>query len=395
MFIFDENSRKTLKIVSLIWLIFLLGCGLGGWLLARRVGAVESQVHPVYAQPLFAESEEQVAYLSKLPDGDHWELWVVPLVNPEPKKLLDLDKGEWDLKGWFNDDKQLLLVPRQQGAPRILTVDAQSGAQKEIRFENEGVNLVGVRGGQLFFERRSGQEGSRSLTLLSWSPGDQKLNQIAHIPFDTETMRVESVWPSLDKHWLALVILLGDENPDRSLWLYNREDERLSWTGVRLQSQAIRGAWSPDSQGLVAAVETEKSCDIYAFWDVRDGKYTRLSSGEQHRAYQPFWPRGTKEFLLVEGQQAYKFDPETLRAEVLRAPEWDTRKSRDLVISPRGNYAAYIGPEDEHQQLYRVGLAASQRQSLLPASEQVQSSNEWWYVLGKAARNVVSGWASL
>lgn len=392
----DQNARKTLKIVALLWLAFFVCCLAGAVYLSECVRRTEAERFPTLAQPCWSESEDQVAYLSRPPDGTIWELWTV---EREPRKVCSLDPGEWTLLGWLDEDKRLLLQPRNQKVPMVTVVEAASGQQREIRFESQGIELVGVRGGQMFFQRYDRPDASnpdnlsQALTLLNWSPGEDKLSRIVTIPFETEKLHLESVWPSLDKNWFALVILMGDSGSDRTLWFYNKAEDQLTWSGIRLKCLAMRGAWSPDSSGLVAAVQTEDSCDLYAFWDVvHSTQYTRLSSGNESHAYQPFWPREADYFLLLEKKKVYKFEPKMLQATQLTAQDWDRPKSRDLAVSPRGTGAAYVGKEGDDDQLYEVDFKAGQTLPLLPEHPKTARKKDWWYVAGQAFRTAFQTW---
>jgi hypothetical protein len=395
LFILDQNSRKTLRIVALLWLTFLLVCLGGGAYLSSLVTRVESQRFPSLAQPRWSEREDQVAYLAREPEASNWELW---RVNHEPSRICQLDPGEWNLLGWLDEDTRLLLQPRSQGVPRVTVVEVATGKQKEIRFESQGIELVGVRGGQLFFQRYdkpdpANQDNlSQSLSLLHWSSGADKLTKIVTIPFETEKLRLESVWPSLDRNWFAMEIVMGEGGSDRTLWFYNREEDQLTWSGIRLPCKAIRGAWSPDSSGLVAAIQTEDSCDLYAFWDIRSNQYTRLSSGHESHAYQPFWPREARYFLLLENKRVYKFEPEILQATRLTAQGWDRPKSRDLAVSPRGTGAAYVGREADDDQLYKVDFKGEYTEPLLPLHPKTAQQKEWWFVAGHAFRTAFQTW---
>lgn len=393
LFILDQNSRKTLKVVSILWLGFLLFCLGGAYYLMRLVDRTEAQKFPTLAQPCWSEREDQVAYLSRPPDSGNWELW---RVEREPVQVCTLEPGEWTLLGWLENDRHLLLQPRSQDVPRVMVVEVATGKQKEIRFENQGIELVGVRGGQLFFQRFEKSDGSsdslsRSLTLLNWTPGDSKLSKVVTIPFETEELRLESVWPSLDRNWFALVIRMGNAD-ERSLWFYNQEEDHLTWSGIRLPCRAIRGAWAPDSSGLVAAVEADGGSDLYAFWDIRSNQFTRLSAGKEAHAYQPFWPREARYFLLLENRRVYKFDPEILQATQLTAQNWDRPRSRDLAVSPRGTGAAYVGPEADDDQLYKVDFKGGYTEPLLPLHPKTARQKDWWYIAGQAFRTAFYTW---
>jgi hypothetical protein len=393
LFVFDQNSRKTLKVITLMWAIFLSICLGGGIYLSNRVRQVEGERFPTLAEPCWSESEDQVAYLSRGADASTWQLWTVAA---EPRMICQLEPGEWRLLGWLDNDARLLLQPRSQGVPRVTVVEVASGQQKEIRFENQGIELIGVRGGQMFFQRYEKPEKdsdglSKSLTLLRWSPGDDRLTKIVNIPYETEKLQIEKVWPSQDGKWFALDIIMGDSG-DRTLWFYNQEEDQLSWSGIRTQCLAIRSTWSPDSSGLVAAIQTKENCDLYAFWDVRSNQYTRLSSGSESHAYQPFWPREARYFLVLEKKRVYRFEPENLQATQLTAEGWERAKSRDLAVSPRGTSAAYVGPEGDDDQLYKVDFRASQTQPMLPLHSKTAQQKEWWFVMGNAFRTAVQAW---
>jgi hypothetical protein len=387
LLLFDQHSRRTLRIVGLLWLLFLLFIVGAGVYLSHRAAQTQSQKFPRLAQPCWSESEDQVAYLSQAPEATAWELWRVERLTEKPSRICQLEGGEWSLLGWLDDDKRLLLQPRVQDIPRFLVVEVNTGRQQEIRFENQGIRLIGVRGGQLFFERAAPAPGASepsSLTVLRWSAGESELTQVLVIPFETEKLAVESAFPSQDNDWLALVILMGDQEQDRTLWFYDRKHDRLNWSGIRLPCKAMRVAWSPDSRGLVAAVETQTGCDLYAFWNILSGKHTRLSSGEEAHSYQPFWPRGEQYFLLLERRLVYKFDPETLQATRLVADGWEPPKTRDLAVSPRGNYAAYVAKQDDEDQLFRVDFKTQSSHNLLPLHLKTTARKEWWYILGES-----------
>lgn len=361
------------------------------------VSRLEAATYPNLSQPLYSEGEDQVAYLSQPHGSQIWEVWVVSNLNEESRRLASLDPGEWKLEGWFDNDKRLLLSPLQSDAPRVVMVDVASGSQKEFKFSGKTNRFVGVQGGQLFFQRYdhgdpdNPDELASALTLLDWAPGDERLNEILSIPFEMEKLSVEGAWPSLNGRWLALDIAMGESGRERALWLYDREVRQLDWTGIRLDCQAIRVAWSPDSSSLVAAVESTQGCELYAFWNIHEGQFVRLSAGGQHRAYIPFWPRGEVKFLLVEGSRVYQFDPDSLHASPLSAEDWDVLSSRDLSVSPRGSYAAYVGLEDGQEQLYRVNFKSQQTQRLLPPHVREKHAKDWWYILGRGFRSMLEG----
>jgi len=397
LFILDEKSRRTLTILALLWLVFFACCFGLALYLSHKVSVVESMAYPALAQPHYSEDEDKVAFLSKPPEGGPWQLWTVSGLNETSRLLCTLDPGEWTLLGWFDGDRRILLQPARQDVPNVLMVEVSSGHQKEFRFAGKSTRLVGVKGGQLFFQRygrgdvENPDELSSSLTLLTWSPGDEALSEVVTIPYETEKLTLEQVWPSLNQRWFALVILMGESGRDRTLWTYDREEDRLEWTGIRLECDAIRAAWSPDSSGLVAAIETADGCDLYAFWNIHSGTYTRLSSGNTRHAYQPFWPRGENSFLLVEKNRVFHFNPETLQATPLEAEDWNVLGSRELSVSPRGTYATYVGSEDDADQLYRVNFKSKQTQRLLPPHGKSLYQREWWFILGQGFRSMLGG----
>lgn len=396
----SQTSLRTLKIVGLLWLVFFLVVGGSGFYLAGRVHQTEAERFPNLAQPCWSEDESQVAYLSR-PSGDGpaapWELWRVGAVDRNPQMVCRLDPGEWELLGWLDEDKRLLVQPRQQTVPSVTVVEVGGGKRQEIRFENKGIRLVGIRGGSLFFERLDeAEDHARSVALLTWTPGDNQLTRVTSVPFETETIRIDAACPSPNHKYLALVLLMGDSGRDRTLWFYDVEQDKLNWSGLRLNSLGIRCAWAPDSAGLVAAVQTDQNCDLYDFSNLESGEYTRLSSGSESHAYQPYWPRGSsgdKHFLLVEKKRVYKFDKEMLQATQLTAEDWDPPKTRDLSVSPRGNYATFVGLEADDDQLYRVGFKNRSTEPLLPLHPKTVLQKEWWFVLGQGFRTAVSGWA--
>lgn len=396
MFILDQKARRTLRIVAMLWLTFGIVLFGGGYYLGQLAAAVQAEKFPKLAQPRVSESEDAVAYLAQPPDSAIWHLWRATLPGGQAQEICQLDPGEWTLLGWFDEDKRLLLQPRAQDVPRVVMVEVATGKQKEIRFESDGIRLVGVRGGQLFFERYGKGEGADeltdSLTLLEWTPGDEQLTEVVTVPFESEKLRISRVWPSLNHKMLALSITMGEEEQERALWFYDREADRLSWSGVRVPCRAIRGTWSADSAGFVAAVETETECTLYQFKDVSSGQYSKLNSGDETHAYQPFWPRAADYFLLVEKQAVYRFDPDELRATQLTAPGWEIQKSRDFSVSSLGNYGVYIGPEGDDDQLYYVSFQADSCHNLLPEHDKLALRQRWWYVLGDSFNTFFRTW---
>jgi hypothetical protein len=388
----DQTARTTLKRLAFLWLaFFLLLISLGLWA-QHRVRQIKQQAFPALAQPSWSEDESQVAYLAQPPDSKTWQLWRVGTVDHTPTAIASLDAGEWSLLGWVDGDRRILLKPRQQSIPRIVVVDVKSGKQKEIRFESDGLQLVGVRGGQVFFQRHEGQGEEQSLALLTWEPGDEVLTKLVNIPFETEKLNLANCWPSLNGRWLALEILMGDSGQDRTLWFYDKTKDDLRWSGLRMASLGIGASWSADSAGLVAAIQTSENCDLYRFDDIESTQYTKLSAGQQSRPYQPFWPRGEKDFLLLEKKRVYRFDPEALTATQLTAPGWEPSRSRDLDVSPRGNYAAFVATVKDNDQLFRVNFKASNCESLLPEHAQISHQKDWWFILGESLSTAWEAW---
>lgn len=378
----DPQARRTLRIVAIFWLTFFLIIFGVGFSLSRKAQATQALVGPHLAQPKWSESEEHVAYLSQPAEGGAWELWRVQHLNHTAQLLCKLDPGEWTLLGWMNGDKQLLLQPKDQSTPRVLTVDANNGHQQEIRFEANDGRLINVREGQMLFQRNGpAQERGGSVTVLKWAPGEKGYTPVVTIPYESEKLQVEGAWPSPDNHWLAMVIRMG-ETEERTLWLYDLQKDALRWTGIRVPCLAIRGAWAPDSEGLVAAAETNHGCDLYAFWQINRDSYTPLSSGQEHHAYQPFWPRSQEYFLLLEGNDVLQFDPKSLQATPLEAKGWERHGSRDLAVSPRGSLAVYVARQEGDDQLFQVDFQGHSTAALLAESSKITVRKELWYVLG-------------
>ena len=389
MFTYDPDARRRLKVLAALWgVFFVVVLGLSVWLI-QRVQEIESQTYPKLAQPCWSENEEQVAYLAREPKDASWSLWRVESVSGKSFPVCALEAGDWKLEGWLDDDRRLLLRSVQGGSPRVLVVEVGTGNQKDIRFEAKDIQFIGVRGGKVLFQRyaQTGSAGElpESLTVLAWSPGEERLESLVTIPFETERLSVEKAWPSLNNRWLALCMLMGDSG-ERTLWFFDQQENHLRWSGLRLACNGIRGCWSSDSSGFVAAIHSEKGCDLYAYYNIYNDEYSRLSAGDQSRDYQPFWPRGADYFLLLEKKHVYQFDPHTLEANKLTADGWDHPRTRDLAVSPRGNLAAYVGEEMGDDQLFKVDFGAHQSRPMLPSHPKAHLQQTWWFVLGQGLR---------
>lgn len=389
-----SEVRRTLLGFAIF--LALVGIGAGAYIyqLEKRAEAIDELPSMLYDQPVWSQDEEHIAYLGRPVHSERGELvtgglelWRCARVSGEAVKLGDLPEP-FTMLGWVDGDKSLLLQPTStEGPPRMLLVTADGSGRQEVRFEREGLELIGARGGEIFFQRKA----DKGVDVLTWAPGKSRFTKLVSVPDTGEELRVEDAMPSSDGRWAALVLRLGENPGSLGLWLYDKKAERLIWTNIRVEAEALRLAWSPDSTGLVAAAELKEGCDLFALWDVEKLQYTRLNASGSH-APVPFWPKGESAFFLLEGDTVYRFEPEGLRAERILSRHEVGQPLLDLAISPRGTYAIFHCRNGQDDVLYRWGLKTRKNERLLKADERMAAKDQLWYQIADGLRYAASRW---
>ena len=420
----------VLRRLAIFWV--LLGVLLGGVSskLISWVDQLDRKTWARYEQPLWSEDEAQVAYLRyeidpKDPQAPikNKELWVVSRVAGEPRKIADLGEQDLNLQGWVDDDKRLLLMPRkaQAGVPRVWTVSVEDGVLRETRFSRKDIELVSVNGGDVFFRRQGKKqawevpsvapdEGAPSATptptpsasgtptptltrdqleLLMWAPGRNSIAPVCSLPLEGDEIQIEDAVPSPDDHWVALVLKVDQE---RALWLYSRKDDKLRYENIKVNARALRLAWSWDSTGLVAAAEHESGCDLYVSWNIEKSEFTVLRANTPGRSFTPFWPRGEKQFLLLDHGDILRFDPSNLRAESVMGKTFQGKRTEDSSISPRGGWVVFRSREGHDDKLFYVSLTVKKLQTLLKPSAQTVEKQSLYYIVGDGLRQARQFW---
>jgi hypothetical protein len=389
-----SEVRRTL--LGFAVFLALVGLGVGAYIynLEKRADAIDQLPSMLYDQPVWSQDEEQIAYLAR-PIHGHGdarvtgglELWRCPRVSGEAVKIGDLAEP-CSLLGWVDEDKSLLLQPTStEGPPRVLLAAVDGSGRQEIRFEREGLELIGARGGEIFFQRKA----DKGVDILTWAPGKSRFTKLVNMPDTGEELRVEDAMPSADGRWAALILRLGQNPGSLGLWLYDKKQERLVWTNIRVEAKAMRMAWSPDSTGLVAAAELEDGCDLFALWSVEKLDYARLNASSS-QAPVPFWPKGEDAFFLLEGDTVYRFEPEGLRAERILSRHEVGQPLLDLAISPRGTYAVFHCRDGRDDVLYRWGLKTRKNERLLKPDERLTAKGQLWYQIADGLRYAASRW---
>ncbi len=389
-----SEVRRTL--LGFAVFLALVGIGVGAYIysLEKRAGEIDQLPSMLYDQPMWSQDEEHVAYLGRPVHQENgqlvtggWELWRCPRVSGEAVKIGDLAES-FTLLGWVDEDRSLLLQPTsREGPPRVLLLAADGSNRQEIRFEREGLELIGARGGEIFFQRKA----NKGVDILTWAPGKSRFTKLVSVPDTGEDLRVEDAMPSGDGRWAALILRLGENPGNLGLWLYDKTAERLIWTNVRVEAKAMRLAWSPDSTGLVAAAELENGCDLFALWNVEKLDYTRLNASSSH-APVPFWPKGESAFFLLEGDTVYRFEPENMGAKRILSRHQIGQQLLDLAISPRGTYAVFHCRSGQDDILYRWSFKTEKNERLLKPDERLEAKDQLWYQIADGLRYAASRW---
>ncbi|MBI3926274.1 MAG: hypothetical protein HY319_12090 [Armatimonadetes bacterium] len=409
--------------------MFLTALGAGAVMcLERRAQEVDRLPTYRYEQPVWSQDESRIAYFSIACQPDQ------PLASSQPRELAWTSRTVKDRKsltvltepcrilGWVDQDRLILLQQEstfELELPSLLQVSAITGQRQQVRFKRDGIRLLGVRGGiALFFriqeqvpwkvpgsqtrpssgpvavEAPAGNEPQltrKAVELLTWTPGALRFEPLVTIPFsERDPLAVDDVMPSPDGRLYAISLRLAG-NAGVALWIYDKISRRMFWSKIRSASP-LRVAWSPESLGLIAVAEAAGGCELFVLRNVLEGSPTRLSSAGDPARYIPFWPRQDADFLLLNGNQVFRFDPVSFQAK----PVLDGRQlgpvRGEISVSPGGNWAAYAGPSAEGDELCVMSLRTLNRRALLPPSERADRMGELGYQLADSFRWAVSYW---
>lgn len=345
-----------------------------------------------YEQPIFSEDESKVAFFRLVvpPEGGPYttrQLWWAERVGGEKRLVAEFPPSKLDLIAWIENDKSILLQPEQKPdeAPVLIQVAADGSYRRTVRFEQKDLSLIGVRAGEVFFQRTE----PGAVMLLSWAPGEQVFRPVARFPATTgEKLSLEDVAPSPDKSRLAVVVASGES---RGVWIYERGTRALRYTFVSTEGKSLRTTWSSDSTGLVAAAELPGRCELYLMEDLETGQFTRLSTPSE-TACLPFWPRGSDRLLLLQNNTVLSFQPHTLVAERILDRIRAGRLVENLAVSSRGNWAAYHSRNGTEDDLYLVSLKTSQSRALLPPPLRRELQQSLLYQIGSGTQYAVQHW---
>ena len=449
------DTRRRLLRFLLLWIVIGAGAAAGAVRLVERVSLTDHTPAHFYSQPSWSADETQVAYFgltapygSSRPDPTTvtTELWRVDRQSGAPIKITDFPPGRYRLAGWFQHDKEILVLSDQAagGTPgdarstRVYLVEVSNGKTEELPYLEQHLRLVGISEGQLFFEQVGEQTGwavaSSELSptpspspstaptptpevlqnplkrpqaiLLSWSSASSGFHKVLGIPYENEALSIDEAVPSPDSKWLALVLKVGDAGKERALWLYEHPPSKgaagvsegdgghLSWSGIRVAADSMKLAWSPDSKGLVASSHSQSFCDLYVAYDIAKADFHKLrsASGPLASGVEPFWPRDQHYFWLLRGGEAFQFDPTTRQATPLQLRSMLDHQVRDLSISPRGTWAAYRSTSDGQDELSCVSLSTKQSHLLVGDTGLAEVKEQWWYILGDGLRQAWGYW---
>ena len=401
------------------------------------VDLLDKKVWSRYEQPVWSEDESQVAFIHYQIDPEEpnrsidKQLCVVSRVDGEVRNVAHLGEQDLHLLGWLDSDKRLLLMPgkRVDGLPRLWTVTVADGNLQETHFARTDIELVSIRGGEVFFRRRGtstnwdvpssvapvlddapptptpsltpAQSATPSptpgltreqLELLSWTPGQDSIKPICSIPLEGDDIQIEDVAPSPDHQWVALILRVGDE---KALWLYSHKEQRLRYSHIKLATRAIRLAWSWDSTGLVAAAELSSGCDFFVSYNVERGDFAVLHANAAGRAYTPFWPRGEKDFLLLDRGEIWRFNLATLQATPVLGRVHKGKRAESSAISPRGSWIVFRSREGNDDILYNLSVKVNEVKPLLNTPAPSESRNSIAYLLGDGLRNAYRYWRGI
>ena len=387
-----------------------------------------------YEQAIWSEDESQVAFIryqidpqDGAPKSVDRELCVASRVEGWVRKVADLGEQDLQLLAWIDDDKSLLLMPRKaEGTtPHIFTASVAEGNLKATQLARNDIELVSISGGDVFFRRKGAAaawevpsavnvmpgDGSNpsdtpsptptpsgsaapgltreQLELLHWAPGKNTIEPVCAIPMDGDDIQIEDAIPSPDDKWVALVLRVGEE---KAVWLYSLADKRLKYSHIKVAARALRMAWSWDSSGLVVAAELHNGCDFYPSSNVARGDFSVLHANTPGRAYQPFWPRGEKEFLLLDQGEILRFDPGSLQAQEIMGRTFKGKRTENSAISPRGSFVMFRARENHDDVLYLVSLKVRELKPFLKASTQTLDTSGPAYLVGEGLRNAYRYW---
>ncbi|GMU51140.1 MAG: hypothetical protein AMXMBFR33_02860 [Candidatus Xenobia bacterium] len=360
--------------------------------LERRAERTDSLPILHYEQPVWSEDESRLAYFRLLmpPGGGAYtcrQLWWADRIGSERRLVAEFPPGELRIAAWIENDSSILLQPPQQpGQPPVLIQVATDGSfRRTVRFEQVDLQLIGVRGGEVFFQRSL----KGAVTLLSWSPGERIFRPVARFPSTSaEQLNLEEVSPSPDGNKLAVVVASGST---RGVWIYDRASRTLRYSFISTEGRSLRTTWSSDSRGLAAAAELGTRCELYMLTDVEEGQFTRLSTPSSS-ACLPFWPRDSDRLLLLQNNTVLAFHPFSLVAERILDRVRAGRLVQDLAVSSRGNWAAYHSRQGVDDDIYVVSLKTSQSRTLLPPGTRRELQQTLLYQIGSGTQYAVNHW---
>lgn len=428
------SPMSVLRRLLILWLVLIGLAVAGGIHLVSWVSGSQVRNWTRYDQAIWSEDESQVAFIryqidpqTPTPKGINRELCVASRVEGDVRKVADLGDQDLQLLAWIDDDKRLLLMPRKpEGTtPHIFTASVAEGDLKEVKLSRDDIELVSISGGDVFFRRKGAAaawevpsavsvmpgDGSNlpstptptptptssaspgltreQLELLHWSPSKNTIDPVCAIPMEGDDIQIEDAVPSPDDKWVALVLKVGEE---KAVWLYSETDKRLKYTHIKVAARALRMAWSWDSSGLVVAAELHNGCDFYTSSNVASGDFIVLHANTPGRAYQPFWPRGEKEFLLLDQGEILHFDPASLQAQEIMGRTFKGKRTENSAVSPRGSFVMFRSRENHDDVLYLVSLKVRELKPLLKADVQVVDKSGPAYLVGEGLRNAYRFW---
>lgn len=376
-----------------LFLALMVGlCGAGLSYLEYKAKRTDALPILQYEQPVWSEDESRLAFFRLLlpPDGGPYtcrQLWWAKRVGTDKRLIAEFPPSNLTLIAWIEQDKSILLQPEQKPgeSPVLIQVAVDGSYRRTVRFEQKELSLIGVRGGEVFFQRNE----AGAVMLLSWSPGESMFRPVARFPATSgEKIVLEDVAPSPDKSKLAVVVASGGS---RGVWVYDRATRALRYTFVSTVGKALRTVWSSSSNGIVAAAELPGRCELYLVEDLESGTFQRISTPSDTASI-PFWPRGSDRLLLLQNNTVVSFQPQSNYAERILDRVRAGRLVQDLSVSPLGNWAAYHSRSGTDDDLYVVSLKTSQSKTLLPPGTRRELQSTLMYQIGSGTQYAVEHW---
>ncbi|MGE0489121.1 MAG: hypothetical protein AB7S38_07890 [Vulcanimicrobiota bacterium] len=405
-------------IIVVSWLV-VIGAGLA-WLDQVAANLEKLPVYR-YSQVVWSSDESKLAFVRTTLEPPRTtgrrELWYAKRVGDEAQMVSALDSPLVEVLSWVADDSALLTLTEGTGPVPELALLWLDGRKQVLEFARPNLRYLGVEGGRIYFVQRHAdlpweppsseradqdspaniqemEAGAprttltrRGLEILSWAPGEKGFRKHLTIPYSPpDQLRVESVTPSPDHRFLALCVRSGEGGPV-GVWIYDSEETRLRWTTIQAPADRSFIAWSPDSVGILAVLDSH----FFLLPNVMTTAFHRFSAGGATH-YRALWTRERDSFLLQDENAILRLSRENFQAEPVVDQHLLKMEALDLSLSPLGNWAVFRTQDEGQDILQTVSLATLQTKPLLAASSRRLARQSLLYHVAEGTRYARRRW---